>query len=122
MARDFTRPGFRTVTPRIVTDDVSGVVAFLRRVFDAEGDEPPDRPAEMKIGDSVVMVSSSTERDCFPAFLYVYVPDADTTYRRSMDAGATSIESPRNLPYGDRRAMVKDPFGNVWQIAHVHSD
>jgi len=23
------------------------------------------------------------------------------------------------LPYGDRRAMVRDPFGNVWQIAHV---
>jgi len=21
--------------------------------------------------------------------------------------------------YGDRRAMVRDPFGNVWQIAHV---
>jgi PhnB protein len=21
-------------------------------------------------------------------------------------------------PYGDRRAMVRDPFGNVFQIAH----
>jgi uncharacterized glyoxalase superfamily protein PhnB len=23
-----------------------------------------------------------------------------------------------NTPYGDRRAMVRDPFGNVLQIAH----
>jgi uncharacterized glyoxalase superfamily protein PhnB len=121
MTHDIIRPGFRTVTPRIVTDDVSGVVAFLRRVFDAEGDEPPDRPAEMRIGDSVIMVSSSAERDRFPAFLYVYVPDADAAYRRAMDAGATSIERPLDTPYGDRRAMVRDRFGNVWQIAHVLS-
>jgi len=29
-----------------------------------------------------------------------------------------SLEEPLNTPYGDRRAMVRDPFGNVFQIAH----
>jgi uncharacterized glyoxalase superfamily protein PhnB len=51
------------------------------------------------------------------AFLYVYVDDVDATYQRALKAGAVSIEDPRNVPYGDRRAMVKDPFGNDWQIA-----
>ena len=36
----------------------------------------------------------------------------------AIDAGATVIEEPRDTPYGDRRAMVRDPFGNVFQIAH----
>ena len=27
------------------------------------------------------------------------------------------MEEPRNLPYGDRRAMIKDRWGNIWQIA-----
>jgi uncharacterized glyoxalase superfamily protein PhnB len=52
-----------------------------------------------------------------PAFLYVYVPDTDTTYQRALAAGALSLEEPRDLPYGDRRGMVKDRWGNVWQIA-----
>jgi uncharacterized glyoxalase superfamily protein PhnB len=64
------------------------------------------------------MVSPSTERDPFPAFLYVYVDDADRSYQRALAAGATSLEAPLDTPYGDRRAMVRDPFGNVFQIAH----
>ena len=34
-------------------------------------------------------------------------------------AGAETLEPPLDTPYGDRRAMVKDRWGNVWQIAHV---
>ena len=64
------------------------------------------------------MVSSAVERDPFQAFLYVYVDDADDVYRRALEAGASSIEEPLKTPYGDRRAMVRDPFGNVFQIAH----
>ena len=39
-------------------------------------------------------------------------------YQRALHAGATSLEEPLETPYGDRRAMVRDPFGNVFQIAH----
>jgi len=65
----------------------------------------------------MLMVSASTDREPMPAFLYIYVPDADSTYRRALESGATSLESPQDLPYGDRRAMVLDPSGNTWQIA-----
>jgi PhnB protein len=109
--------GFRSVTPRIVVDDVEAQAEFLRAVFDASGDVHPGRPAEIRIGDSLIMVSSAAERQAFPAFLYVYVDDVERRYRRALDAGATSLEAPLDTPYGDRRAMVRDRFGNVYQIA-----
>jgi uncharacterized glyoxalase superfamily protein PhnB len=87
-------------------------------VFEARGEVEPNRPAEMRIGDSLLMVTSATERERFPAFLYVYVSQADEVYQRAIAAGATSLEAPIDTPYGDRRGMVRDPFGNIFQIAH----
>jgi uncharacterized glyoxalase superfamily protein PhnB len=112
------REGFHSVTPRIVVDDVAAQVEFLKTVFGATGFIEPGRPAELQIGNSLVMVSPAAERDPFPAFLYVYVDDADATYRRALDAGALTVEEPVDTPYGDRRAMVRDAFGNIFQIAH----
>ncbi len=112
------REGFHSVTPRVVVSDVEAQVGFLREVFDATGDVLAGRPSEILIGDSLVMVTAATERQLFPAFLYVYVDDADDAYRRALSAGAESLEAPVDTPYGDRRAMVRDPFGNVFQIAH----
>jgi uncharacterized glyoxalase superfamily protein PhnB len=112
-----SRAGFHSVTPRIVVTDVDGQVQFLRDVFDAVGEIAPGRPAEIRIGDSLLMVSAASERDLFPAFLYIYVDEPDRIYERALDAGATTLEAPQDTPYGDRRAMVRDPFGNVFQIA-----
>jgi PhnB protein len=109
---------YRTVTPRIFVDDVGKVVAFLRAVFDATGNVEPERPTDVHIGDSVVIVSSASERTAFPAFLYVYVDDADATYRRAIENGAKGLEEPFDTPYGDRRAMFRDQFDNVYQVAH----
>jgi PhnB protein len=113
-----TREGYHTITPRIVVDDVAAQVHFLRVVFEARGEVEPNRPAEMRIGDSLLMVTPATERERFPAFLYVYVSQADEVYQRAIAAGATSLEAPIDTPYGDRRGMVRDPFGNIFQIAH----
>ena len=105
------------MTPRIAVSDVGAQVEFLRAVFDAVGDVPAGRPAEIVIGDSLIMIGSTDERDAFQAFLYVHVADAEGRYQRAMDAGAVSLESPWDTPYGDRLAMVRGPFGNVFQIA-----
>jgi PhnB protein len=112
------RAGFHTLTPRIVVTDVDAQVDFLRTVFEATGEVVAGGPAEILIGDSMIMVSPATERALFPAFLYVYVDDADVSYERALAAGAVTVEAPLDTPYGDRRAMVLDPFGNIFQIAH----
>jgi uncharacterized glyoxalase superfamily protein PhnB len=118
MSATTARAGYHSVTPRIVVADVAAQVDFLRQVFDATGDVVPGRPAEIRVGDSLIMVSPADDRDLFPAFLYVYVDDADRTYQRALDAGAVTVEAPLDTPYGDRRAMVRDPSGNIFQIAH----
>ena len=114
---DFKPDSWPTVVPRIVAQDAQQVVEFVKHVFGATGDYQPDRPAVLSIGDSKIMISDAGVRDATSAFLYVYVPDTDTTYRRAIEAGARSLEEPWDLPYGDRRGMVEDRWGNVWQIA-----
>ena len=114
----FKPDGWPTVTPRVITDDVAGLVGFLKIVFGAAGRLQSEAPTEMRIGDSVVMISDGGgAREAMPAFLYVYVENADETYQRAIAAGAESIERPGDMPYGDRRATVRDSWGNVWQIA-----
>jgi PhnB protein len=112
-----TPDGWHSVTPRLVVHDPALLVRFLKSTFDADGEHTANAPSQMKIGDSMVMVSAAGARDANPSFLYVYVDDVDATYRRALQAGAASIEEPQEVPYGDRRAMVKDPCGNDWQIA-----
>lgn len=113
----FTPEGWHTVTPRIVVHGAERLVEFVKHVFEATGDYRPDRPAVLTVGDSMIMISDAEVRDSMPAFLYVYVDDADGTYERAIQAGATSLEEPSDVPYGDRRAMVRDAWGNTWQIA-----
>ena len=121
---NFQPDDWHTVTPRIVVREPEKLVAFIKYVFHARGEFSLGRPAEIRIGDSVVMVSDGAGvRDPVSAFLYVYVEDTDSTYERAIASSAISIERPSDMPYGDRRAMVKDPWGNYWQIAtRKHDD
>jgi uncharacterized glyoxalase superfamily protein PhnB len=118
----FQPDGWHTVTPRIVTQDPENLVRFIKSVFYAKGEYRAGLPAEIRVGDSVVMVSGDGERALIPAFLYVYTDDTDAAYRRAIAAGATALEEPMDMPYGDRRAMVKDSWGNTWQIATHKED
>jgi len=113
----FKPDGWPTVTPRLFADDAKGLVAFVKKVFDAKGRYHAERPSEIHIGDSIVMITEAGVRRANRAFLYVYVPDTDVAYRRAIRAGARSLESPGETPYGDRRCMIEDRWGNTWQIA-----
>jgi PhnB protein len=114
---DMIPDGWRSVTPRLVVHDAARQVEFLKKAFAATGEFRTEIPSVIRIGDSLVMVSGVGPRDPMPAFLYLYVDDADATYQRALKAGAVSLEEPQDMPYGDRRGMVKDPCGNIWQIA-----
>lgn len=118
MSMDAVPPaGYHSVTPRMVVSDVAATASFLRAVFGATGEFQEGSPAEIRVGDSVILVSAAGQREPFPAFLYVYVDDADAAYHRALVAGATALEEPFDTPYGDRRAMVRDLSGNVYQLA-----
>jgi PhnB protein len=113
----FIPPGWHEVTPRIVVTEAEKLVEFIKLVFDGTGDYRTDRPSVISIGGSRIMISEAGARDLNRSFLYVYVKDADETYRRALQSGAKSLEEPSDVPYGDRRATVVDRWGNTWQIA-----
>ena len=109
--------GWHTVTPRLFVHDAAKLVDFLKHAFGATGTFRIDGPSEIRIGDSIVMVGEVGVREAMPTFLYLYLDDVDAAYRRALEASATVIEEPQDMFYGDRRATVKDTFGNIWQIA-----
>ena len=109
--------GFHSITPRLVARNPQKLVSFLQAVFDARGEYSEEHPTQLRIGDSLVLVSGTGPRTAKRSLLYLYVKDVDATYARALLAGAKSLESPRELPYGDRRAMITDPAGNDWQLA-----
>lgn len=114
---EFTPEGWHTVTPRIVVHDAERLIDFIKQVFGASGEYRQAIPSEVWIGDSVIMISDDGIRSAMPAFLYVYVHDVDATFGRALDAGAIALEEPGDMPYGDRRCMVEDNWGNIWQVA-----
>jgi uncharacterized glyoxalase superfamily protein PhnB len=109
--------GWHSVTPRIVAHDAERLAAFVKGVFLATGEYRSDIPTLVRIGDSILMISEAGARRPMAAFLYVYVGDVDATFRRAVEAGARVLEKPSETPYGDRRCMVEDEWGNTWQIA-----
>jgi len=119
---------YHSVTPYLKVPGITKLLDFLTQAFDAKLVERMARPdgtvmhAEVRIGDSVVMMGEPTGADegPMPAMMYLYVADTDAFYRRAIAAGAASVMEPADQFYGDRNAGVKDPCGNLWWIAtHV---
>lgn len=119
--------GLHTVTPYLIVKDVERLILFLKEVFSGElrgdihyRDDGSIKHAEIKIGDSVIMMGSPMEDvDSMSATLYTYVPDCDITYELALKKGATSVSPPENFPHGDRYGGIKDPTGNIfWVVTH----
>ena len=119
--------GYHTVTPYLIIPDVKGLITFAEEAFGArDAHTIPDNEgrimhAEMRIGDSVIMMGQSNENfPPMPAMLHLYLEDVDGAYERALAAGATSTREPQNEFYGDRTAGVQDAYGNQWWLAaHV---
>jgi uncharacterized glyoxalase superfamily protein PhnB len=116
--------GYHTVTPYMTVQGADKLIAFLKEAFGAReserltGEDGRIQHAEVRIGDSVVMMAQATEQwKAMPSAIYLYVDDTDATYQRALQAGATSVMEPADQFYGDRNAGVQDPVGNYWWIA-----
>jgi uncharacterized glyoxalase superfamily protein PhnB len=120
-----TAEASQVVTPYIMTQDIEPLIAFVKRVFDAEEAHRSIGSAggvhcELRIGNSVLMLGGATpEEPVQPRLiaLHVYVDDVDAVYRRAIAGGATSMGEPSQMPYNERAGYVSDPAGNHWYIA-----
>jgi PhnB protein len=112
--------GFHSITPYLHVSDAARLIDFLKRAFGAEevvrvpGPDGKIRHAQMKVSGSMIELADAPEK---PTAIWLFVHDADATYKRALAAGATSIHAPMDQDYGNREASVKDPFGNHWYIA-----
>ncbi len=116
--------GYTTVSPYLIVSGAEGTIEFLARVFGAEelrrfpAESGGLMHAEVRIGDSVIMLADGVEGwPSIAAHVHVYVPDVDDTYRRALDAGATSVQEPVQKDDEDKRGGVKDAGGTTWWIA-----
>lgn len=119
--------GYHSITPYLIVQEADKLLEFIEKVFGGQllhkmqTDEGKIGHAEVKIGDSILMLSEACEEwKPTQTWLYLYVEDIDAIYQKAIEAGAISIKEPENQFYGDRRATIKDISGSFWGIAtHV---
>ena len=124
---------YHTVTPSIVIDGAAKAIEFYRKAFGADELSRMPAPggklmhAEIKIGNSVVMLSDAfpewggcsppSVKQGSPVTLHIYVNDADAFFAKATAAGA-KVKSPlMDAFWGDRYGQLTDPFGQVWGVA-----
>ena len=124
MSKSHKPDDYSTVSPNLIVDGASDTIEFLKKVFGAvELRRFPDDAgrlmhAEVRIDDTVVMLADGAESwPPVPCHVHVYVPDVDATYRRALEAGATSVQEPVKKEDEDKRGGVKDSGGTTWWIA-----
>ena len=124
--------GFHTLTPYLSIRGAAQAIDFYKRAFGATErfrmlgpDGKRVGHAEIVIGDSIVMLadefpeygnSSPQTLNGTPVCFGLYVKDADSAYKRAVDAGATVLKPIADQFYGDRAGTVQDPFGHRWTL------
>ena len=129
----------RTVTPRLVVSDGNAAIDFYARAFGAQelGErftDPEGRVihAEIRIGDSVVMITEegsdapakapTSLGGVVSAMMATYWPDVDSAWERAVGAGAEVIYELADQFYGERGGRLRDPFGQQWMMAQHTED
>jgi PhnB protein len=129
--------GYHAVTPYLIVKDAARAIDFYKHAFN--GTELLRMPgpggrimhAELKLGDSVVMLADEVPEMGHHApgpdggaavSLYLYVPDVDATVDRAVAAGAKVTRPVADQFYGDRNGTLIDPFGHVWSVGTHKED
>jgi uncharacterized glyoxalase superfamily protein PhnB/catechol 2,3-dioxygenase-like lactoylglutathione lyase family enzyme len=121
--------GYHTITPFLLTDNAENLIEFIKEAFNGEVEylmksgDGKIRFSTVRIGDSLAMISSGTEKDKpMPCMLHLYVKDVDSVYEQAVRAGGESLREPAYEFYGDRLAAIKDDWDNQWWIAtHIEN-
>ena len=129
--------GFHTVTPGLTVNDGARAIDFYKRAFGAqelfraEGPDGRIGHAELKIGDSIIMLSDEMPQGCCRSprslggtavNIFLYVKDVDKFFSQAVAAGAEVAMPLNDMFWGDRFGQVKDPFGHSWSLATHKED
>ena len=129
--------GFHSVTAALTVREGAKMIDFYKQAFGAQEvvriagpDGKSLMHAEIKIGDSIVMLSDEQPGGCRApigvgaptSYLYVYVPDVDKTFNQATKAGAKVVMPISDMFWGDRFGQVEDPSGHRWGLATHKED
>jgi uncharacterized glyoxalase superfamily protein PhnB len=120
--------GYRTVTPFLNVDGANEAIAFYKKAFGAEEKFRMPTPdgkimhAELKIGDSMLMVSDAMMNPATSSSIHLFVADADAAWARATEAGAKVVMPIADMFWGDRYGVLSDKWGNRWAIATHKED
>ena len=124
--------GYHSVTPYLICKNAAAAIEFYKQAFGATELYRLDGPggsvahAEVKIGDSRVMVSDEwpdfgalgpEARGGTPVGFCLYVEDCDAAFDRAVAAGGRVEKPVQDQFYGDRSGTVIDPAGHKWTIS-----
>ncbi|WP_439624247.1 VOC family protein [Gemmata sp.] len=126
---------YHTLTPYLIIKGAAAAIDFYKAIFDATevmrmtGPDGTIAHAEVKIGDSIIMLSeenpawgtrSPQALGGSPVGMCLYFPDVDARFDAAVAAGAKVVRPVADQFYGDRSGTVTDPFGHQWTLAtHV---
>ena len=128
--------GYHSVTPSLTFKDSQKAIDFYKKAFGAKLldffpnlDGKGVMHATIQIGDSILMMGDEMQR-CksaetmggSPTSLFLYVPDADATFKQAVAAGATIFMPMMDMFWGDRAGSLTDPFGYQWMVATKKHD
>lgn len=123
---------YHTVTIGITANDAAKAIEFYKAAFAGTESSRMAMPdgkimhAEVKIGDSVLMLSDAdpsmgnkAPKDLGGAGMMIhhYTTDVDGVTAKALAAGATSVMPVADMFWGDRYAAVLGPDGYGWGIA-----
>jgi PhnB protein len=120
--------GYHSVTAMLSVKGAAEALEFYKNAFGAEekvrmpGPNNTVMHAEIKIGDSMVMVTDAMMSPPTESSLVVYVPDVDASWKRATSAGATVVMPLGDMFWGDRYGVVADRWGNRWALATHKED
>jgi PhnB protein len=129
--------GYHSVTPYLMIKGASDAIEFYKRAFGASELFRLAAPggqighAEIKIGDSSIMLADPCEEGAFrnprslggsSVGLHVYVEDVDAQFAQAVSAGAKVVKPVQDQFYGDRTGTLEDPFGHIWFLATHKED
>ena len=129
--------GMTAVTPHLIIAGAVQAIEFYKKAFGAAEEMRLPAPngklmhARIRIGGAVVMlVDEMPECNALspkalngsPVTLHLYVEDVDAVFARAVKAGAAPVMPAADMFWGDRYAVVVDPFGHTWSIATHQRD
>lgn len=125
----------RTLVPYLVTKNADRAIAFYVEAFGAMEEFRMVDPGDGRVGHAEMTIDQSRFMlaDEYPDFgavspdtlggspvtLHLSTNSIDADVDRAVAAGALLLRAPKDQSFGERSAMLQDPFGHRWMLSQT---